>query len=781
MPKQFLDPQGLSQFTENLEQSIIAYEYDSTATYALGDYCVYENLLYRCTTAITTAEAWTSGHWTQILVMGDLKLKTQIQTVTTQQYEALSADEKANGTYVITDTTSVPLTAGAIPYDNTSSGLNATDVQDAIDEIAAGGGGGGTSNYNDLSNKPQVNGITLSGDKDSEDLGIVWQGTQAQYDALTTIDPNTVYYITDSTGTSLATVATTGSYGDLTNKPQVNSVTLSGDKSSSDLGIVWQGTQAQYDLIATKDPNTMYFITDAPTVACDADEIAYDNTTSGLSATDAQSAIDELSSEKMDKANPTGTGSFSLNRRPNMAVGNYSVAEGRDCTASERYSHAEGYNTTAAGESSHAEGTSSQATYASAHAEGFMTIASEDSAHAEGNTTTASGPYSHAEGLYTTASGSASHAEGNGTTASGSISHAEGAGTTAQRAYQHVFGEYNVLDTGGTGVTTKGDYVEIVGNGTANDARSNARTLDWSGNEVLTGSLTVGTGIIGTGSISMNRKSGTTVGSNSVAEGYDCTASSYQSHAEGNATTASGNSSHSEGRNSISSGLFAHAEGDGTTASGTSSHSEGASTTAQANYSHAEGYNNTASAESAHVEGGTNTASGKQSHAEGLGCTSSGDRSHTEGYNNTASNTTAHAENSTNIASGSASHVEGYGNEANHLCQHVFGQYSLADTSSADSDKRGNYIEIVGNGQNNASRSNARTLDWNGNEVLAGGLKINGNQNVMPGDCSGTAVKIAIWSNTTGSANIAITTNTGKQFVITINNSGVISGSVINP
>jgi hypothetical protein len=48
-----------------------------------------------------------------------------------------------------------------------------------------------------------------------------------------------------------------------------------------------------------------------------------------------------------------------------------------------------------------------------------------------------------------------------------------------------------VADTAGS-ASARGDYVEIVGNGTADNARSNARTLDWSGNEVLAGSLTVG-------------------------------------------------------------------------------------------------------------------------------------------------------------------------------------------------------------------------------------------------------------------------------------------------
>ena len=35
-----------------------------------------------------------------------------------------------------------------------------------------GSGSGGTTNYNDLTNKPSINGITLTGNKTSADLGI---------------------------------------------------------------------------------------------------------------------------------------------------------------------------------------------------------------------------------------------------------------------------------------------------------------------------------------------------------------------------------------------------------------------------------------------------------------------------------------------------------------------------------------------------------------------------------------------------------------------------------
>lgn len=79
------------------------------------------------------------------------------------------------------------------------------------------------------------------------------------------------------------------------------------------------------------------------------------------------------------------------------------------------------------------------------------------------------------------------------TTTSGDYSHAEGTATIANHLSQHVFGEYNIEDPSTAQANARGNYVEIVGNGSEN-AKSNARTLDWSGNEVLQGSLTLGKG-----------------------------------------------------------------------------------------------------------------------------------------------------------------------------------------------------------------------------------------------------------------------------------------------
>lgn len=42
----------------------------------------------------------------------------------------------------------------------------------ALIKALAGGGGGGSSSYSDLSNKPKINNVTLSGNKSLSDLGI---------------------------------------------------------------------------------------------------------------------------------------------------------------------------------------------------------------------------------------------------------------------------------------------------------------------------------------------------------------------------------------------------------------------------------------------------------------------------------------------------------------------------------------------------------------------------------------------------------------------------------
>lgn len=53
-------------------QGDIASTYSSSSTYAVGDYVLYSGQLYRCTTAISTAEAWTSAKWTAVSLGDDV-------------------------------------------------------------------------------------------------------------------------------------------------------------------------------------------------------------------------------------------------------------------------------------------------------------------------------------------------------------------------------------------------------------------------------------------------------------------------------------------------------------------------------------------------------------------------------------------------------------------------------------------------------------------------------------------------------------------------------------
>lgn len=75
-------------------------------------------------------------------------------------------------------------------------------------------GSGGTTDYTQLTNKPQINSVELSGNKSLSDLGIQPAGN----------------YIEAGTGT----------------QPQINTITVL--------------TQEEYDGLSTKDPNTQYLI-----------------------------------------------------------------------------------------------------------------------------------------------------------------------------------------------------------------------------------------------------------------------------------------------------------------------------------------------------------------------------------------------------------------------------------------------------------------------------------------------------------------------------------------
>lgn len=171
----------------------------------------------------------------------------------------------------------------------------------------------------------------------------------------------------------------------------------------------------------------------------------------------------------------------------NSAIGHYSHAEGEVTIAVGEGSHSEGKNTKAIADASHTEGDKARAEGYASHAEGIETVASGSDSHAEGYATKATNNDAHSEGYNTQANGRRSHAEGHSSRADGTNAHAEGEGTVATEKNQHTQGKYNYLDANGKA----GNYAHIIGNGESDTKRSNAYTVDWSGNGWYAGGLTV--------------------------------------------------------------------------------------------------------------------------------------------------------------------------------------------------------------------------------------------------------------------------------------------------
>ena len=106
--------------------------------------------------------------------------------------------------------------------------------------------------------------------------------------------------------------------------------------------------------------------------------------------------------------------------------------------------------------------------------------------------------------------------------------------------------------------------------------------------------------------LSLGRLADSDVGENSIALGYDVTASGDYSFATGSETIASSDSAHAEGENTQATDSAAHAEGTYTEANGYASHAEGDSSVANGWFSHAEGSETAASGRSTHVFGERN-------------------------------------------------------------------------------------------------------------------------------------------------------------------------------
>ena len=318
----------------------------------------------------------------------------------------------------------------------------------------------------------------------------------------------------------------------------------------------------------------------------------------------------------------------------------------------------------ASGQGTHAEGYSTIAINKAAHAEGYSTIASGLGAHAEGELTIASGLNAHAEGELTVASGYSSHAEGSETQALEEYSHAEGLGSIASGMYgSHAEGQNNKA-FGSWGAHAEG--------------------------------------------------SGTWSGAYGHSEGRETVAVS-NSHAEGEYTVAS-DTSHAEGsgdrwldpRQAICVDSFVVVDRDGQYPI-----FDPAVHTAKDWY------------EGCFLSKLSPSTSGDLDPYMCITYISSNNHSYHYGELNVYKALDFEIGDTIYIympnagALGLVSHSEGYNTIATGDYQHVQGKYNKID-------KENKYADIVGNGSSKNVRSNAYTLDWNGNAWFAGDIKIGG-------------------------------------------------------
>lgn len=195
-----------------------------------------------------------------------------------------------------------------------------------------GGGEGGTTNYNELDNRPQVNGITLTGNKDSEDLNLVDINMIGVSCGIAALDadgkvpqsqlPTPVaqkeYKLTETTSESYAKsyklqVKDGETWSDVSESATINipkdMVVESGSVKECTADNVpvsgYKKGDKYIDLVIANKTDAHIYINVKDLIDNKAEGIQYSNTTSKLTATNVQSAIDEIAEMLADKVDET--------------------------------------------------------------------------------------------------------------------------------------------------------------------------------------------------------------------------------------------------------------------------------------------------------------------------------------------------------------------------------------------------------------------------------------------------------------------------------------------
>lgn len=193
--------------------SDIPFLFINSSTHLSGDFAAVKNAIANKTPF--------ELYYVNILGYNDVAAP-EVCFVSGENIQATFHFESTTANHTVVQTTITPTGVSAdTSYHNYQEQLvSGTNIKTINGESILGegnleiSGGGGTTDYTQLTNKPQINSVELSGNKSLSDLGIQPAGN----------------YIEAGTGT----------------QPQINTITVL--------------TQSEYDGLSTKDPNTQYLI-----------------------------------------------------------------------------------------------------------------------------------------------------------------------------------------------------------------------------------------------------------------------------------------------------------------------------------------------------------------------------------------------------------------------------------------------------------------------------------------------------------------------------------------
>lgn len=193
--------------------SNIPFLFINSTTHLSGDFAAVKNAIANKTPF--------ELYYVNILGYGDIAAP-EVCFVSGENIQATFHFESTTANHTVVQTTITPtgVSADTSYHSYQEQLVSGTNIKTINGESILGegnleiSGGGGTTDYTQLTNKPQINSVELSGNKSLSDLGIQPAGN----------------YIEAGTGT----------------QPQINTITVL--------------TQAEYDRLSTKDPNTQYLI-----------------------------------------------------------------------------------------------------------------------------------------------------------------------------------------------------------------------------------------------------------------------------------------------------------------------------------------------------------------------------------------------------------------------------------------------------------------------------------------------------------------------------------------